>query len=62
MKEELTTLMHEEFIGHEIPHMDLMVMGVFGAMKRGISKKEALAKYKLSEDFYDENINRVLRA
>lgn len=59
-KDELTTAMHEEFIGHEIPHFDLMVMGVYGAIGRGISKNEALKKYGLSEKEYDDNVERVL--
>ncbi len=36
MRDELTTAMHEEFIGHEIPHLDLMVMSVYGANRRGV--------------------------
>lgn len=61
MEEELTTAMHEEFIGEEISHLDLQVMGAYGAMKRGLSKKQALSKYELSEKVYDENIDRVLK-
>ena len=61
MAEELTTAMHEEFIGMEIPHLDLQVMGVYGAMKRGFSKQEALAEYDISEAVYDANIQRVLQ-
>lgn len=61
MKEELTTAMHEEFIGKDIPHDDLQVMGVYGAINRGLTKKQALAKYEMSEAFYDDNIERVLR-
>ena len=60
MKEEFTTAMHEELIGKEISHRDLLVAGVFGAIRRGIPKKEALKKYGISEDFYDSNIKRVL--
>ena len=59
-QDELTTLMHEEFIGHEISHEDFMVMAVYGAMKRGISKEQALAKYGITEEFYDENVDRVI--
>lgn len=60
MKDELTTLMHEEFIGDEIPHMDLMVMSVCGAIRRGVPKKEALAQHNMSEEYYDANVERVL--
>ncbi len=61
MAEELTTAMHEEFIGRDIPHLDLQVMGVYGAMQRGLSKQKALAEYDLSEVVYDANIKRVLQ-
>ena len=56
MAEELNTSMHEEFIGKEIPNLDLRVMATYGAMRRGLSKKEALAR-KLWLHFF----NRTLR-
>lgn len=59
-KEELTTAMHGELIGKDIEAKDLAVMGVRGAINRGLTKAEALAKYHLSEKFYDDNIERVL--
>lgn len=62
MKEELTTAMHEDFIGIEVPHDDLQVMAVYGAINRGVSKKEALKKYHISEKHYDDNIDRVLHS
>lgn len=58
--EELTTDMHSEFLGEEIPRLDLYIMGVYGAMQRGLSKKDALAKYGISENVYDTNVDRVL--
>lgn len=42
--------------------LDTKIMGVFGAMQRGISKEEALAKYKLTEQEYDTNVERVLNS
>ena len=39
---------------------DTKVMGVFGAMRRGATKEEALEKYGLTEKEYDDNIDRVL--
>lgn len=60
MAEELTTAMHSEFMEGEISRFDLNVMAVYGAMKRGLSKKEALEKYSMSEKTYDSNIDRVL--
>lgn len=60
MKDELTTSMHEELLGDEIPHDDLMCMAVYGAMKRGVTKTDALKSYGISEEFYDANIERVM--
>ena len=60
MAEELTTAMHEEFVGDEIKHLDLQVMGVYGAIRRGVEKRKALADYGISESEYAENIDRVL--
>lgn len=59
-QEELTTEMHSEFIGDEIPKFDLYVMGVYGAVARGVSLKDALAKYGLTREEYESNIDRVL--
>lgn len=39
---------------------DTKVMGVFGAIRRGATKEEALKKYGLTEKEYDDNIDRVL--
>lgn len=44
----------------EIGVTDTKVMGVFGAMRRGATKEEALKKYGLTEKEYDDNIDRVL--
>ena len=60
MAEELTTAMHSEFIGDEIERSDLEIMAVYGAMKRGLTKQEALAQYQMAEKYYDSNIDRVL--
>ncbi len=60
MKEELTTEMHQEFIGHEIPDLDIRVMGVRGAIKGGMSLEQALKRYNLTEKEYLDNYERVL--
>ncbi len=60
LKEELTTEMHQEFIGHEIPDLDIRVMGVRGATKRGVPLKDALRRYDLTEKEYWDNFERVL--
>lgn len=59
MAEELTTFMHEEFLGDEIDHNDIMVMAVFGA-KRRIGLDKALEEYGITKEFYEANIKRVL--
>lgn len=59
-KEELTTEMHAEFMDGEISMNDMKIMGVYGAISRGISKTEALKKYGLTEEEYCANIERVL--
>lgn len=51
---------HRDLLGQKERELDLNVMAVFGAMARGLSKKEALKKYKISEEDYDSNIDRVL--
>lgn len=59
-KEELTTEMHSEFLGKEIPQSDLKVMGVYGAVARGVSLDDALERYGLTREQYEQNVERVL--
>lgn len=49
-----------ELMADEVGVFDTKVMGVFGAMRRGATKEEALKKYGLTEKEYDDNIDRVL--
>ena len=49
-----------ELMADEVGVFDTKVMGVFGAMRRGATKEEALEKYGLTEKEYDDNIDRVL--
>ena len=44
----------------ELGVTDTKVIGVFGAIRRGATKEEALKKYGLTEKEYDDNIDRVL--
>lgn len=60
MKEEFTTKMHSELLGDEVSDLDLRLMGVYGATGRGVPFNEALKKYNITKDIYDENIERVL--
>lgn len=39
---------------------DAKIMGIYGAMARGLSKAETLAKYELTEAEYDANVERVI--
>ena len=49
-----------DMLQDEIPLEDLKIMGVFGAIKRGATKAEALNKYGITEVFYDANYERVM--
>lgn len=60
MRDELTTKMHAEFIGDEIPYFNLCVMAVYGATKRGIPIDKALKDNGLTEEEYDNNVQRVI--
>lgn len=60
LKDEFTTEMHADMLSCEMSREDVMVMGVYGAMRRGYTKEEALAKYGLTEEFYDKNVRRVI--
>lgn len=53
---------NEDFslMADDIGVADTKVMGVFGAIRRGATKEEALKKYCLTEKEYDDNIDRVL--
>lgn len=62
MKEELTTAMHYELLSNEVTNLDLRIMGVYGAISRGVSKHKALLKYGITEELYDNNIDEVLNA
>lgn len=56
------SIYNEDFslMAHEVGVTDTKVMGVFGAIRRGATKEEALKKYGLTEKEYDDNIDRVL--
>lgn len=52
---------NEDFslMADEVGVTDTKVMGVFGAIRCGATKEEALKKYGLTEKEYDDNIERV---
>jgi len=60
MNEELTTKMHAEFLGDEISDQELNVMGVYGALRRGVPIDEALKKYGLTQDEYNKGVEKYL--
>ncbi len=60
MKEEFTTAMHEELLGQEMSHKDIMVMAVFACLKRGEDIEDACRKHGISAPFYRENWKRVI--
>lgn len=59
MEEELSTQMHAEFFGDEYTKEEWSAMGVFGALRRGISLEDALAQYGLTECQYRELCNNL---
>lgn len=59
-QEELTTEMHSELMGKEIPKFDLYIMGVYGAVARGEFLNDALKQYGLTREQYEANVERVL--
>ena len=54
--------MHWEFMQGEMTREDFLVMAVRGAMNRGATKAEALKKYSLSEEYFDSNVERVMKS
>lgn len=38
MKEEFSTAMHEEMLGNEVSHEDIMVMDVYGQLNKEFPK------------------------
>ena len=60
IKEELTTAMHAELLGDEFDAFELAIMDIYGAIKRGIPKAEALKKHDMPEEIYDANVERVI--
>jgi len=55
MKDELTTKMHGEFLDKEISSKELKIMGVYGAISRGVSIEDALKRYSLSLVDYNKS-------
>ncbi len=62
MQDEFTTEMHWEMMHDDMTREDFLVMAVRGAMNRGVTKAEALKKYGLSEEYFDANYERVMKA
>ena len=60
MKDELTTVMHAEFLEGEVSPTDLAVYAVFGAIRRGADKADACRDHGISVEYYDANIEQVL--
>lgn len=44
-----------------MPELHARALGVYGRMRRGYSKKEALEHYGISEEEYDAVIDEALR-
>lgn len=62
MKEELTTKMHADFLAEDgWTKLDVMVLGAYANILKGIKKADACKKHGITEDQYDANIERVKR-
>lgn len=49
-----------DLLKEDTGELDAAIMGVYGAMNRGVPKRDALAKYNLTEEEYNSNYKRVL--
>ena len=54
MKEELTTSMHYELLKDEVSEDDIVIWGVYGAIRRGMTVEEACKKYNISVEHYEK--------
>lgn len=61
MKEELTTAMHHELLSGEMVLEEMNCLSVLGVIRRGHTKAEALKMYEVSEVYYDEHIEALLK-
>ena len=62
MEDELTTEMLYEFLEDSgVSKRDFFIYAVSGAIARGVPKAEALERYRITEEEYDSNIDRVLK-
>ena len=61
MIDEFTTEMHAEMLEGEETFEDVMIMGVFGAMRRYGSLKKALKDYpSVTVEMFKSNVVRVI--
>ena len=61
MIDEFTTEMHAEMLEGEETFEDVMIMGVFGSMRRYGSLKRALKDYpSVTADMFKSNVVRVV--
>ena len=53
-EDEFTTEMHWEMMQGEMDRQEFLAWAVYGAIRRGSTKADALAKYNVSEEYYDK--------
>ena len=51
--DEFTTEMHWEMMEGEMDRQEFLAWAVYGAIRRGSTKADALTKYNVSEEYYD---------
>lgn len=60
MKEEFTTAMHADFLAEDgWTKLDVMVLGAYAKILKGMKKAEACEKHGITVEQYDNNIERV---
>lgn len=60
MEDEFTTDMHYDMLQDEFSELEFAIMDIYGAIQRGIPKKEALKEHNMPEEVYDKNVKLVL--
>lgn len=60
MKDEFSTLMHADFLAADgWTKLDVMVLGAYANILKGVNKEEACKKHGITVEQYDANIERV---
>lgn len=61
MKEELTTLMHTEFLSDKEEILDILTMSAYIRIQKGQDKTTVLKELNLSEADYENRYNIIIK-